>query len=71
MPALLKAGLVKQAIPEDSIEMFTDKEAAIQRALDIAESGDLLVVFAGKYYVKAWETAEKYKAALQHDRPVH
>jgi len=71
VPALLKAGLVKQAIPGDSIEVFTDKEAAIQRALDIAESGDLLVVFAGKYYVKAWETAEKYKAALQHDRPVH
>jgi cyanophycin synthetase len=71
VPELLRAGLVKNGVAEDSIEVFTDKEGAILRALEVADSGDLLVVFAGKYYVKAWDTVEKYKAALRHDRPVH
>lgn len=71
VPQLLKTALVRHGVAADSIEMFTDKEGALLRALEMATSGDLLVLFAGKYYARAWETVKKYHAALQHDCPVH
>ena len=71
IPGLLKAGLMKNGVPDEQIELFVDKEKAVKRALEIADSGDLLVVFAGKYYVKAWDAIKKYQESVQHDCTVH
>jgi cyanophycin synthetase len=68
---LLKAGLTKNGVPGDRIELFPDQETALERALEVAESGDLLVVFSGYYHAEAWDALKKYQDALQHDCTVH
>ena len=71
MPEIFKAVLLKNGASPDCIETFVDKEKAVWRALEVADSGDLLVLFAGKYYVKAWDTLNEYRDSLQHDSAVH
>jgi cyanophycin synthetase len=56
---LLKAGLMKHSVSGDQIELVTDQEKGLQRALETASNGDLLVVF-GKHYEKARDTIKKY-----------
>ena len=62
---------MKNAVPGDRIEQFPDQATALERALEIVDSGDLLVVFAGKFHTAAWNTLEQYRDALQHDCTVH
>lgn len=69
--ALLREGLMKNGVPADRIECFHDQAAALERALEIVESGDLLVLFSGKFYAQTWNTLEQYRDALQHDCTVH
>ena len=69
--ALLKAGLMKNGVPGDRIERFPDQATELELALEMVESGDLLVIFAGKFHTEAWNTLEQYQDALQHDRTVH
>lgn len=71
IPEILKAGWLKNGVPADCIELCVDKERAVRRALEVADTGDLLVVFAGKYYVKAWDALKEYRDSLQHDRTVY
>lgn len=56
---LLKAGLMKHNVSGDHIELFTDQEEGLQRALETASKGDLLVVF-GKHYEKTRGTIKNY-----------
>ena len=69
--ALLQGGLMKNGVPGDRIECFPDQATALERALDLVDNGDLLVVFSGKFYAEAWNTLEQYRDALQHDCTVH
>jgi cyanophycin synthetase len=68
---LLKDSLMKNGVPGERVEQFPDQARALERALDMVESGDLLVVFAGKFHTDAWNTLERYRDTLQHDCTVH
>ena len=63
--------MLRNGVPEDRIELFIDLEKGMERALEIADNGDLLVVFAGRYYDKDWETIKKYHQSIQGNRVAH
>ncbi len=56
---LLKSGLMKNGVPDNRIELFTDQGQSLERAFEIAGKGDLLVVL-GMYYEEAWDTIQKH-----------
>ena len=46
MPRLLRAALLEEGVPAQSIEVVPDEQEAVSRALAMAKPGDLLLVFA-------------------------
>jgi hypothetical protein len=68
---LLKAGLMDNGVPENSIEVYTDNEKGLERALELANNGDLLVVFAGRYFGKAWDAIKQYQQSTQSGLTAH
>jgi cyanophycin synthetase len=71
IPKLLKAGLMDKGVPENRIEVYTDNEKGLERALELANNGDLLVVFAGRYFGKAWDAIKQYQQSTQSGLTAH
>ncbi len=46
VPRMLRHGLIAAGVPADAIEMIPDEQEAHQRALSLAEPGDLVLLFA-------------------------
>jgi len=54
IPQLLKDGLMEFGVAEDAIEIIPSEQEAVERALDICEQGDLLLIFADKI-TRSWK----------------
>jgi cyanophycin synthetase len=48
IPRMLKEGLVNAGVAPDNIEMIQSEQEAVDRALNMAQEGDLVVIFADK-----------------------
>jgi cyanophycin synthetase len=46
VPRLLRDGLMAHGVPADSIEVIPDEQQATDRALQVAQAGDLVLIFA-------------------------
>ncbi len=54
IPKMLKAGFIKEGIPEEAISIICDEVEAIEFGLNMAQEGDLLVVF-GDDSARCWK----------------
>ena len=62
VPRLQAAALRAAGVPESRIEVIPEEEAAIQAALAMGQSGDLLLVFADAL-VRSWKQITKFRPA--------
>ena len=60
VPRMMEAELLETGFPSDHIEVIPDEQAAIQAALEGAERGDLLIVFADKVS-RSWKQVIYFK----------
>jgi cyanophycin synthetase len=60
IPVMLKEGFLKQGVEESAIEIIPDEKEAVEHALNIAEEGDLLIVF-GDDSVRCWKQIIYFK----------
>ena len=54
VPEMLKSGLLKEGVPEDAISLISDEVEAIDFGLNLAEEGDLLIIF-GDDSARCWK----------------
>ena len=57
---MMEAELLESGFPAEHIEVIPDEQAAIQAALEGAERGDLLIVFADKVS-RSWKQVIYFK----------
>jgi cyanophycin synthetase len=60
VPRMMEAELLESGFPSDHIEVIPDEQAAIQAALEGAERGDLVIVFADKVS-RSWKQVIYFK----------
>lgn len=54
VPKLLKAGLIKSGVSKEHIQLISDEQRAVEKALSSCEKGDLLLIFADKI-TRSWK----------------
>ena len=54
LPNMLRETLISKGVSEDCIEVIADEEPAVDRALDLAEEGDLLLIL-GDDITRCWK----------------
>ena len=54
IPQMLKAGLLKEGIPEEAVSLISDEVEAIDFGLNLAKEGDLLIIF-GDNSARCWK----------------
>ncbi len=60
VPRMMEAELLESGFPAEHLEVIPDEQAAIQAALEGAERGDLLIVFADKVS-RSWKQVIYFK----------
>jgi cyanophycin synthetase len=60
VPRMMEAELLESGFPADRLEVIPDEQAAIQAALDGAQRGDLVLVFADKIS-RSWKQVIYFK----------
>lgn len=61
VPRMQRQALIDAGVPEEQIEMIPDEEAATARGLELAEVGDLLMVF-GDNIERTWGQITSYQS---------
>jgi cyanophycin synthetase len=61
VPRMQRQALLKAGVPEEAIEMIPDEQMAVERALEIAEPGDLVLIF-GDAIARTWEQITNFSA---------
>jgi len=61
IPTLLRKGLLEEGVDEDTIEVIPEEEKATQKALEMAEAGDLLLIF-GDNIARTWKQIEDFSS---------
>ncbi|MDP7038736.1 MAG: cyanophycin synthetase [Myxococcota bacterium] len=60
VPQLLHKGLKEAGYPESQIELIVDEQEAVNRALQLGEHGDLILIFGDKIS-RCWKQITKFK----------
>jgi cyanophycin synthetase len=60
VPEMLQAALVAAGVAADAIEVIPEEPAAVQRALEMARAGDLLLVFADRV-TRSWKQVIRFQ----------
>ncbi len=69
VPRMLRASLLEAGVDEDQIELIPDEQEALQRGLELARPGDLLLVFADAIQ-RSWNQITQFSpegATERHD----
>jgi len=61
IPMMLRDTLLANGVPSDCIEVIPDEFAATQAALEMAEQGDLLMVFADSI-ARTWKQIQEFQS---------
>src|ERR1022692_2735277 len=72
VPAMIAHALRSRGVPQSAIEIIPDEQAALEAALRMGRSGDLLLVFADAL-TRSWKQIIKFKpeAAADSAAPAH
>jgi cyanophycin synthetase len=65
---MIKNKLLEEGVPADRIEVIPDEQEATSRALEMAEAGDLLLVF-GDNVKRAWKQIIYFNSGAHADSP--
>ncbi|MBS0445089.1 MAG: cyanophycin synthetase [Proteobacteria bacterium] len=60
VPKIMSARLQEKGVPADAIELIPDEQEAIERALRMGRSGDLVLIFADAL-TRSWKQVIKFK----------
>jgi len=60
IPDMLKVGLMQHGVAEDAITLIADEVGAVDHALNMAEEGDLLVIF-GDNSARCWKQVVHFR----------
>jgi cyanophycin synthetase len=69
IPDMLRAGLMHHGVDEGAITMIADEVSAIDSALEMAQDGDLLVIF-GDNSARCWKQVVHFRSDEEGDSPV-
>ncbi|MFT5342003.1 MAG: cyanophycin synthetase [Paracoccaceae bacterium] len=68
VPQMLRAGLMQHGVSEDAITIISDEVEAIDHALNMAEDGDLLVIF-GDNSARSWKQIVHFRDDEKSETP--
>jgi cyanophycin synthetase len=69
VPKIMASVLLAAGVPKDAVSIIPDEQEAIDTALKMAQSGDLLLVFADAL-ARSWKQITKFRPAGAPDVPV-
>jgi cyanophycin synthetase len=68
VPGLLRASLLEHGVPEDRIEVIPDEREAMDRALEVAGPGDLVLFFADAV-ARGWKQITEFVPGVRSAMP--
>lgn len=68
IPQMLRAGLIQHGVDKDAITMIADEIDAVDHALNMAEDGDLLVIF-GDNSARCWKQVVHFRDDEKSESP--
>jgi len=69
VPRMQRAALIEAGVPEEAIEVIPDERQAMTRGLELAQPGDLLMVF-GDDIERCWAQITEYESSGEPTREV-